>query len=69
MRRPFGAFRRLAAAEEGLKGRELTRGVIDEVLSGTLGDLEPLTDIRASDAYRRQVTPVFIRRTLLKAIA
>ena len=62
-------FRRLTAAEEGLKGRELTRGVIDEVLSGTLGDLEPLTDIRASDEYRRQVTPVFIRRTIEKALS
>ncbi len=61
-------FRRLTAAEGALKGRELTRGVIDEVLSGTLGDLEPLTDIRASDEYRRQVTPVFIRRTIEKAL-
>jgi carbon-monoxide dehydrogenase medium subunit len=61
-------FRRLSAAEEGLKGRELTREVIDEVLSGALEDLEPLTDIRASDDYRRQVTPVFIRRTIEKAL-
>ena len=62
-------FRRLSAAEAGLAGKELRREVIDEVLAGALEDLDPLTDIRASDAYRRQVTPVFIRRTLEKALA
>ncbi|MFP6891757.1 MAG: xanthine dehydrogenase family protein subunit M [Nitrospinota bacterium] len=60
-------FRRLRAAEEALQGKELAREAIDEALAGTLGDLEPLTDIRASDSYRRQVTPVFIRRTIEKA--
>ncbi|MEE9275729.1 MAG: xanthine dehydrogenase family protein subunit M [bacterium] len=62
-------FRRLGAAEAGLAGKELRGEVIDEVLAGALEDLDPLTDIRASDAYRRQVTPVFIRRTLEKALA
>lgn len=61
-------FRRLTAAEEGLKGKELTREAIDGVLAQSMDDLEPLTDIRASDAYRRQVTPIFIRRTIEKAI-
>ena len=60
-------FRRLRVAEEALQGKELAREAIDEALAGTLGDLEPLTDIRASDSYRRQVTPVFIRRTIEKA--
>lgn len=61
-------FRRLGAVEEGLAGKELTRQAIDGVLAGALGDLDPLTDIRASDSYRRQVTPVFIRRTIEKAL-
>ncbi|MDA1000987.1 MAG: xanthine dehydrogenase family protein subunit M [bacterium] len=61
-------FRRVTAAEAGLKGKELTREAIDGVLARSLDDLEPLTDIRASDAYRRQVTPVFIRRTIEKAL-
>ncbi|MFC1491696.1 hypothetical protein ACFLQ0_03805 [Nitrospinota bacterium] len=47
-------FRRLTAAEEALKGKELTRKAIDEVLSKTLDDLEPLSDIRVSDDYRRR---------------
>ena len=42
--------------------------MIDEVLSQSLDDLEPISDIRASDAYRKQVTPVFVRRTIEKAL-
>ena len=61
-------FRRLTAVEEGLQGKELSCPGIDEVLSATLDDLEPLSDIRASDDYRRQVTPVLIRRTIEKVI-
>ncbi len=59
---------RLTAAEETLRGKRLSRETIDEALAGTLNDLEPLTDIRASDTYRRQVTPVFVRRTIEKAM-
>ena len=61
-------FRRLTAAEEGLQGKELNQENIDAVLAETLDDLEPLTDIRASGDYRKQVTPVLIRRTILKAL-
>ncbi|MEE9240740.1 MAG: xanthine dehydrogenase family protein subunit M [bacterium] len=61
-------FRRLSAAEDGLKGKELSKDVIDEVLSQSLDDLEPISDIRASGAYRKQVTPVFVRRTIEKAL-
>lgn len=61
-------FRRLSAVEEGLKGKALTRDVIDEAISQSLDDLEPISDIRASDEYRRQITPVFIRRTIEKAL-
>ncbi len=61
-------FRRLSAVEDGLKGKELSKEVIGEVLSQTLDDLEPISDIRASDAYRRQVTPVLVRRTIEKAL-
>ena len=38
------------------------------MLADTLDDLDPLTDIRASGDYRRQVTPVLVRRTILKAL-
>ncbi len=61
-------FRRLTAAEEGLKGKELSKEVIGEVLSQSLDDLEPIGDIRASEAYRKQVAPVLIRRTIEKAL-
>ena len=61
-------FRRLTAVEEGLKGKELTKENIDAVLADALDDLEPLSDIRASDVYRRQVAPVLIRRTIQAAL-
>ena len=61
-------FRRLTAAEEGLRGGRLAPENIDAVLAGALDDLEPLSDIRASGDYRRQVTPVLVRRTILKAL-
>lgn len=61
-------FRRLTALEGLLIGKELTREVIDDMLSSTLNDLDPLSDIRASADYRQRVTPVLIRRTIEKAI-
>ncbi len=61
-------FRRLRTAEEGLRGKELNGENIDAALAGALDDLEPLSDIRASGDYRRQVTPVLVRRTILKAL-
>ena len=62
-------FRRLTAAEDALKGVELTSAAIDLALSDALEDLEPLSDIRASNDYRRLVTPVLIRRTIEKAVS
>ncbi len=47
----------------------MRRENIDAVFAGALDDLEPLTDIRASSDYRRQITPVLVRRTILKARA
>ena len=61
-------FRRLTAVEDGLQGKELNQENIDAVLADALDDLDPLTDIRASGDYRKQVTPVLVRRTILKAL-
>jgi carbon-monoxide dehydrogenase medium subunit len=61
-------FRRITTVEDGLKGKKLSKEIIDEVLSQSLDDLEPLSDIRASDSYRKKVTPVFVRRTIEKAL-
>lgn len=63
---------RLRAAEELLEGREVVHGhgrdLFDEAARVAIGEIAPITDIRASADYRRRLTGVLLVRALTSAI-
>jgi len=58
---------RAAAVEKAMAGRELTRALLAEAAQGVGEDISPITDIRSTREYRREVAAVIIRDTLLAA--
>ena len=59
---------RLRLAEERLQGSILTEKVIQEVQTLSEESVLPITDIRSSDNYRRQIVGVFVKRGLARAL-
>ena len=59
---------RVPEVEEMLRGRELTEESITEA-SEAVGDyVKPITDVRGTEEYRRDMCPVLMRRALLTAM-
>ena len=59
--------RRIAAAEDALRGRKPTRDVYEEAAKAAAAAIEPLTDARYDAAYRRDLTRTMVRRALEQA--
>ena len=55
---------RLVRAEEFLRGRTVDPMVAAEVADIVAADIQPISDIRGSDAYRRDMVRVACRRTI-----
>src|ERR1035441_1209228 len=55
---------RAVAAEENLRGRTLDAEAIAEAAEGVMREGSPITDIRASATYRREMCRVLTRRAL-----
>jgi len=60
---------RSPAAEGVLRGASLDEAVLREAGEAVAADIEPLSDHRASGAYRRAVAKVLVRRALERALA
>jgi carbon-monoxide dehydrogenase medium subunit len=58
--------RRLARAEEYLRGKQVTAAVADEAASIAAEDISPISDIRGSADYRRAIVRVVARRTIAR---
>ena len=58
---------RARAAEQALEGRALTAAVVAEAGRLAATEREPVSDVHASAAYRRRVTPVIVKRALERA--
>ncbi len=56
---------RAVAAEEMLIGRELSEELLCTAASKAREEMNPISDIRASRAYRLEMTEVLVRRALL----
>ncbi len=54
--------------ESFLEGREITEKSIDEASRLVSGDIKPVTDIRASAEYRREISSVLVKRVLQRAV-
>ncbi|MFZ5646742.1 MAG: FAD binding domain-containing protein [Bacillota bacterium] len=61
---PIRAFK----AEELLKGKAVTDELLEEAGVCASGECKPISDIRGSEEYRRDMVRVFTRRALRKAI-
>lgn len=59
---------RAAKAEELLRGNRITDGLIEEASKAAAAECKPISDIRASEEYRRDMVRVFTKRALRKAI-
>ncbi|MDD3653019.1 MAG: xanthine dehydrogenase family protein subunit M [Desulfotomaculaceae bacterium] len=59
---------RAKKAEELLKGKSVTDGFLEEVGVCAAGESKPISDIRGSAEYRRDMVQVFTKRALKKAI-
>jgi aerobic carbon-monoxide dehydrogenase medium subunit len=59
----------LAAAEALARGKRLTDGLIEEIAEAYSASIEPLSDLRGSGWYRKQIIRVMARRALKQALA
>jgi len=55
------------AAESQLVGKQLSNDVVNECVAAARAEIAPITDVRASADYRREVTGVLLRRMLQRA--
>ncbi|MFX1513627.1 MAG: FAD binding domain-containing protein, partial [Promethearchaeota archaeon] len=55
---------RLDIVEEFLKGKELSKGTIQEAVKQAINSVELIKSIRASIEYRREIFGIYLRRTL-----
>jgi carbon-monoxide dehydrogenase medium subunit len=55
-------------AEEMLKGKAVTDELLEQVGQCAAGESKPISDIRGSEEYRRDMVRVFTKRVLRKAI-
>ncbi|HXT87734.1 MAG TPA: FAD binding domain-containing protein [Trebonia sp.] len=60
---------KLAAVEELARGHALDAGLIGEVAAGYCDGIEPLSDLRGSAWYRKQVVRALVRRAIEGSLA
>jgi carbon-monoxide dehydrogenase medium subunit len=59
---------RAKAAEEIIRGEKITDEVIDAAAEEASSEAQPITDVRSTAAYRRQVIKVLVRRLIVLSI-
>jgi carbon-monoxide dehydrogenase medium subunit len=60
---------RAGATEENLQGRTLDAEAIAQAAEGVMREVSPISDVRASAAYRREMCRVLTRRALEECAA
>ncbi len=55
---------RIRGAEEVLRGGDGSRENLDEAAARVPGEVAPIPDLKGSEAYRREMAKVFVRRSL-----
>jgi carbon-monoxide dehydrogenase medium subunit len=59
---------RLLTVESLLEGKELEESLLKEAQEQTEKDVRPITDVRATESYRRVISGVLMRRAIVKAL-
>jgi len=59
---------RAAKAEITLKGQRITPQLISQVAETAAGEARPITDLRSTAGYRKEMTKVLVRRALEKSL-
>jgi len=59
---------RAGKAEEALKGEKLDEKVITKAAEAAAEEAKPITDVRSTAEYRKEVTKVLVRRAINKAL-
>jgi aerobic carbon-monoxide dehydrogenase medium subunit len=59
----------IESAEALARGKRLTDAVIEEIAEAYSAGIEPLSDLRGSGWYRKQIVRVMVRRALKQALA
>ena len=54
--------------EEAFKGRSLDRDTISELSGKVTEEIRPITDVRGSAEYRRQVTAALVAKAVRQAL-
>lgn len=60
---------RATRAEQILTGQQLTDEVLNEAAQAASEDVDPISDIRGSSDYKREMVKVWVRRTVRQAAA
>lgn len=56
-------------AEEALRGKAVSEELMDKAEELVKEEIAPITDVRASEAYRREMAGVLVKRALMKVSA
>ena len=59
---------RLTASEEFLKDKEINNKLVEEAMDRVREEVEPISDIRASEEYRRYISGILFKRAFEKLI-
>lgn len=60
---------RLIDTENLLKGQKITASILEAIAASVGGQITPIDDVRSTVEYRRDVSPVLLRRTIEEALA
>ncbi len=59
---------RLIDSEDLLKGQKISDAILDAISASVGSQISPIDDVRSTAEYRREVSPVLVRRTIEEAI-
>jgi carbon-monoxide dehydrogenase medium subunit len=59
----------IQSAEALGKGQRLTDKTIEQIADGYASEIDPISDMRGSDWYRKQVIRVLVRRAIQQALS
>lgn len=59
----------LPSVEVMARGQRLTDELVEEIAEAYSSTIDPISDLRGSDWYRKQMIRVFVRRAIQKAVA